>query len=40
VTNLLYEPVSAGYAYEKCIDIALCEGWKTIEDHKIFCLGT
>jgi hypothetical protein len=32
--------VSAGDAYEQRIDIALGEGWKAIDDHKIFRLGT
>jgi hypothetical protein len=39
VANLFYEPVSAGDAHEKRINIALGEGWKTVEDHEVFCLS-
>jgi len=38
-TDLFYEPVSAGDAHEKRIHIALGEGWKTVEDHEVFCLS-
>ena len=39
LTDLFYEPLSAGDAHEKRIRIALGEGWKTIEDHEVFCLS-
>jgi hypothetical protein len=35
VANLFYEPVGMGNAHEKCINITLGEGQKTVEDHEV-----